>query len=245
MVAVALVARLTTIGYGLPYELDPDERDFVEHAWRMIEDGRFDPQWYGHPAATLMGILAFLYAIYGAVGTALGAFDGMAAVGDAYRADVTQLFLIGRLVSVVSGVAVVALVYAIGRELRMRAVWAALAALLVALSIPMIHFSSIVRSDIPMVALMLAVVLVSLRILDRPSGRSFLVAGALLGLCVTTKYPGLLAAVPIFYANLVVVAERRTDRGLLWLAGAAVASVVVAFIVAPYLFLNPATRSRS
>src|SRR5688572_5598853 len=60
--AIALLLRLTLVRYGLPYELDPDERDFVESAWRMIEQGRWDPRWYGHPAGTLMGVLALLYA---------------------------------------------------------------------------------------------------------------------------------------------------------------------------------------
>ena len=56
--ALALVLRLAPIGYGLPYELDTDEHLFVDAAWRMIENGDLDPDWYGNPATPLFAILA-------------------------------------------------------------------------------------------------------------------------------------------------------------------------------------------
>ena len=35
IVTVAVVVRIATIGYGLPYELDPDEETFVRAALRI------------------------------------------------------------------------------------------------------------------------------------------------------------------------------------------------------------------
>jgi 4-amino-4-deoxy-L-arabinose transferase-like glycosyltransferase len=235
---LALLIRIATIGYGLPYELDPDERDFVNNAWRMVADGSFDPRWYGHPAGTFMGVLAVLYALYGAVGTAIGSFDSILDVGAAYYRDVTDFFVIGRAWTAITGVAVVAMTYAVVRELRATAFWAAVAALLVTLSLPMIRFSSIVRADMLLSVFMLAVIFVMLRTMERPSARGFVAAGILLGLAVVTKYPGVLAVVAIVYANVVLVAEKKTDRGLYWLAAAGLASVLVAAVVAPYLFIN-------
>jgi hypothetical protein len=118
LAALALVIRLTLVGFGLPYELDPDMRDFVESAWRMIEQGRWDPRWYGHPEGTLMGVMALLYAGYAATGVAVGAFDGSAAVGQAYRSDVTDFFLMARVVTALSGTAVVLMTYALLRRIE-------------------------------------------------------------------------------------------------------------------------------
>jgi hypothetical protein len=238
--AVALAARLAVVGYGLPYEFDPDERAFVDPAWRMIESGSFDPGFYGHPAATLMDALAGMYASYGFMGVLLGSFDSVSGAGEAYRADVTHFFIIGRFVAAISGVAVVLTTYAVLRELRASAFWAALAALSLAVSFPMIQFSTLVRADMLLTAFLMAVVLVMLRALDKPSGAAFALAGVFMGLAVTSKYPGVLAVAPILIANITLVLERRITprRGLRWLAAAALASVVTAFIVAPYLFIN-------
>ena len=190
IVGVAIIPRLAMIGYGLPYELDPDERLFVDSAWQLVESGTPDKLRFGVPAATIIDLLAGIYATYGAVGTLVGAFDSIAGAGDAYRADVTHFFVIGRLVSVLSGLAVVLMTYAVLRELRVTAFWAAVAALMVALSFPMIQFSSIVRPDMLMTACLLAVVLVMLRVLERPSVTAFIVAGVLLGLSAASKYRG-------------------------------------------------------
>jgi hypothetical protein len=54
---IALVLRLRWVGYGLLYELDPNERDFVDAAWGMVERSDLNPGSYG-PAATLIDILA-------------------------------------------------------------------------------------------------------------------------------------------------------------------------------------------
>lgn len=55
---VALIPRLAMIGYGLPYELSPDEQLFVDSAWRIVERGSPDPSRFGVPAATIIDLLA-------------------------------------------------------------------------------------------------------------------------------------------------------------------------------------------
>ena len=240
LVAVALTIRLALVGFGLPYELDPDERDFVESAWRMIEQGHWDPRWYGHPAATLVGLMALLDAGYAAVGMAFGTFGDIASVGKAYRADVTDFFMIGRIVTAISGAAVVLATFAVIRRIGVATFWAAVGALVVAVATPMVDFSSVVRADMLLTALLLAILIVMLKALERPSGGLFALAGILLGLAVTSKYTGALGLAPILAVNVIlVVKERITPRtGLIWLGGAALASLGVAFIVAPYLFIN-------
>lgn len=136
--SLALLLRLAVVGYGLPYEFDPDERLFVDAAWHMVESGSPDPRWYNAPASTLIDVLGLLYATYGLAGVLAGAFDSVAAAGDAYRADVSHFFLVARIVTALSGVAVVLMTYAVACELRVSRFWAGIAALLMAVSFAMI-----------------------------------------------------------------------------------------------------------
>lgn len=244
---LALVLRLLMVPYGLPYEFDPDERLFVDAAWQMVEGGAWDPGWNGVPASTLMDILAAVYALYGSAGAMLGSLDSIVAAGEAYRADVSHFFIIARVVTAISGVAVVLMTYAVARELRVPAFWAAIAAALMALSFAMIQYSGLIRPDMLTTTFLLATVLVMLRTLDRPSAMMFVIGGVFLGLAATSKYPGVLAVVPIVAVNTTLVVEHRITprRGLLWLAAAAAASFVVAVIVGPYLFVNFADTIRA
>ncbi len=237
---LALVVRLMPVGYGLPFEFDPDEYLFVISAAYMVETGGWDPAWYGVPAATLMDVLALLYAAYGTIGTLAGVFDSTAGAFTAYRSDVTDFFVISRVVTAISGSAVVLVAYLVARELRTSVLWASVAALMLSLSWVMVEYSSIVRPDMLLVVFLLAIVLVMLKVLDRPSGWLFIVGGVLLGFAVTSKWPGLLGVVPILFANVVLTVEGiiTPRRGLIWLAGAAVASLLTAFILGPYLFIN-------
>jgi Dolichyl-phosphate-mannose-protein mannosyltransferase len=236
----ALLIRVVPIGYGLPYEFDPDEYLFVSVAGHMVEHGTYDPGWYGVPASTLIDVLAGLFATYGAFGTVVGAFDSIGDAVVSYRMDVSHFFLIGRFVTAITGALVVLMAYGLSRELRVSVLWSSVAALALAVSWPMVEYSSIVRMDMLLAVFIMATVFVMVRVLDRPSARSFVAAGVLLGLAVTSKYPGILAVVPILGANVTLTVEGRITprRGLVWLAGAAAASLITAFVVAPFLFIN-------
>ena len=237
---VAIVPRLLLVPYGLPYELDPDEHLFVDAAWQMVEGGIGDPAWYNVPASTLMDIMAVPYAAVSGIGVATGQLDAIQAAGDAYRADVSGFFMIGRVVTAISGLGVVLMTYAVAREVHVSRFWAAVAAVLIALSFAMIQFSALIRPDMLMIVFLLATVIVSLRVLTRPTGRAFALAGVLLGLAAASKYTGALAIVPIVAANAMLTVEEKITprRGLLWLAASAAAGAIIALLVGPYLFLH-------
>ena len=158
----------------------------------------------------------------------------------AYRADVSHFFIIGRFVTAISGVLVVVVAYLVARELRISVFWASVVAVMLAVSWPMVEYSSIVRMDMLLTALLLATVLVMLRALERPTTRAFAIAGVFLGLAVTSKYPGLMAVLPILFVNMTLTIEGRITprRGLILLGVAALASFITAFVIAPFLFIN-------
>jgi hypothetical protein len=103
LLAFAFLYRLSAVLYGLPQQLDPDERISVEAATRMVADRSLDPQWCGAPASTLITILGILYSAIAAGGLLFGFFGSLADLGAFYDADVAVFFVVGRMVSVISG----------------------------------------------------------------------------------------------------------------------------------------------
>ena len=240
ILALALGLRLIVVNYGLPQELYPEEEVHAKAALHMIERTTLDPAWYGHPASTLIDGLAGLYAAYGLIGVLTGSLDSVSGVANQYRADVSDFFLIGRIYTALVGVAVILMTYVLARELRISVFWSATAALLLALSALVIRYASVVRVDMLQILFLLLVTFIMVRALSRPTAWGFILAGACLGLAVASKYPGIVGVVPIIAAATMLAAERRiaVRQAVLWLVLAAAASLVAAFVVAPYLFLN-------
>lgn len=241
LLLIALLLRLAGVAFGLPQQLDPDERIFVQGALRMLTDGDLDPGWYGGPASTLMGGLAILYGAYGAMGVLAGTFETVADVGSAYLADASHFLVIGRVFTAFAGAVVVLLTYAVSRQLRVSVFWSIVAMATVTLSPVMVKYSLVVRMDMFQIAFIMLVLLMVLKAMTRPTLGKFVLAGLFLGLAVASKYPGILAVVPIIAAAVVLTGRGRITwtLALVYLTCAAVASLVAVLVVAPYLFLDP------
>ena len=246
ILGLALSLRLAVVSFGLPQELDADEETFVEAALHMVHERTLDPSWFGDPASTLLDVLAALYAAHGI----LGVLTGTARSG---RVGVPRLpggrlpLLPGR--TPLHGTR---RCRRHPRGLRDRArapdfdPLVGVASLVVAVRGSMIVYSTTVRSDMLQILFLLLIVYVTTRALTRPTAASFGLAGACLGLAVTSKYPGLVGVVPILAAVGTLVWERKVGvgRALMWLVLAATTSVIVAFLVGPYLFLEFPGRAR-
>ena len=112
--------------------------------------------------------------------------------------------------------------------------------LILAVSALMIRYATTVRADMLQILFLLLILWIMARSLSRPTATSFVLAGACLGLAVTSKYPGLVGVLPIVAAATTLVLERHLTarKAVLWLAMAAIASVVTAVLTGPYLFIN-------
>jgi len=54
ILGLAAALRLVGIEYGLPFPvLDPDERNIVPRAWRIVHGGGLDPDWFDYPTLVL------------------------------------------------------------------------------------------------------------------------------------------------------------------------------------------------
>jgi hypothetical protein len=239
ILALGLVLRLSALFFGLPQQLDPDERLSIMAAGRMLGGDRLlDPQWYGWPGYTLHTLLAFSFAAFAALQLALGQFETLRDLEALFYNAPDALFVIGRLWGAISGTLCILATYMLAKRVLPRA-WALAAATLVALSPTMLELSMLTRPDMLQILFMLLVMIFAIDAAEDPSARqrNFLLAGICLGLATASKYPGAVAVLAILIAvsleHGITIRERAISLGIA--AGASVASV---FISAPYLVLN-------
>jgi hypothetical protein len=103
----------------------------------------------------------------------------------------------------------------------------------------MVQFSTIIRPDMLQILFMLLVIMSSMAALSHPKQfrRHLMLAGFSLGFATASKYPGVLAVVPIGLSALLVRGISIRERALALLA-AAVASILAVFVSSPYLLLD-------
>lgn len=233
---LAFALRIFTIRYGLPMELDPDERVFTDSAVRMVVLRTLDPDWYGAPASTLMLLLAGAYQIY----YIFGDFASYGAFLQSYFSDVTPFFLIGRALSAVIGAACVPVAYLVCRGLGINAFWSVMAGMAIAISPMMIAYSAIVRMDMLQILFTLLFLLVGLRTLSEPNIKRFFSLGLLLGLATTSKYPSIVFIATGLWILYVLRKEYFTpsDRIITYFRTAVVGALVAVFVSGPFIFIK-------
>jgi 4-amino-4-deoxy-L-arabinose transferase-like glycosyltransferase len=144
-------------------------------------------------------------------------------------------YLVGRWTQALIGTVAVALVFLLGRRLGGPRT-ALVAAALAAVSPQLVRQSAMINEDAALVATLLGALLAAARAGAAPSWRSYLLAGAAVGLACSAKFNGVTAAL----ALLVVTAVNPRDaQGWLRLAGAGLTAAVVFLLLNPFLLLDP------
>lgn len=229
------------IFYGLPQEFDADEGIFVVYAAQMLADGTLDPRWYGIPASMLMYALATIFAVIGVVGVAIGAFDSLGELGQLFLRDVTLFHAAGRALTVLTALLCVPIMWRIMQRLKIDRRFGYLALLVFCLSPLIARYASIIRGDVYQMFFNLLGLWFSLRVLEQKHFyRDIAIAGACVGFALTNKYPGVLGAVPVIGAAIILLVRKQISfkRAAVGLALAGAASLVAAFLTGPFLFLN-------
>jgi len=242
IIILAAGFRAYHLNYDLPFLYDQDEPMFVEHTLTMLKNHDFNPHWFGVPASTTMYLLALVYAGVFAVGRVFGVFHSVEDFKNLYYANPSVFYLSGRIVSLVFGVATIALIYKIGKRM-FGASAGLLAAAVVTLSPPHISLSQQVRMDVQMVFLLVAAYWYCLNILEKQDWKSYLLAGFLTGLACVTKYPAAVFTLILACTHFAVhpTFKLREHRKLV---GCAVATVIGVFVGSPFLFFDFATVLR-
>lgn len=186
---VSLLLRLWGSGFGLPAytRYHPDEHALVTRAAAILWTGDWNLQRFNYPPFYAY-IQAVAYAGYFLWGASRGLWNTVPPF------TLPQYYHVGRLVTVLAGVATVLVVYQIGRHTFGRRASLAAAALLGGSYLHIIH-SHYATFDV-MVGLLAALTLhFSVLIRTRRQAQWYLLAGLCAGLAGATKYNGAVALV--------------------------------------------------
>jgi hypothetical protein len=243
---LALVLRAWGLGYGLPAIYNQDEVAIMNRAL-ALPGNHLNPKNFLYPTFYFYALMAWEGGFF-LVGRVLGLFHSVADFERAFFVDPSRLYLAGRWLSVLCGVATVWATYRLAARLFDRA--AALGAAVLLAAAPFaVRDAHYVKHDVPVTLLIVAAVFATARLVVEPDARArrgpWLIAGAWAGLAMSTHYYAIFVTVPIVVAAIgrPDLGERRPVRiGSLALAAAA---AMIAFVVAsPFMLFNLPTVLR-
>jgi len=204
ILALALILRLGVVTGTWNAQPWGDPADYHTHGAALALVGSYPPTNFAEPGgASALRPPVFPYLL-----------------GTAYQVTGVRVNA-GRLIGVLLGTLAVGLVFLIARRIwgPRHALWAAG---LTAVFPPLVWLSAALLSELVFVPLVLGLVLVLLRLRDRPAVLPAALAGLLLGLAVLTRTNGLLLLAP---ACVAVLAAQGPGRGR------AAAAMLAAFAV--------------
>ena len=242
VLAIALGLRLWGINFGLPYVEHPDEPFWVIQVLKMIKSGDPNPHDFIYPSLYYY-VNALIYLVYYSFGRLFGAFGSLAdlaepvlLMGGAGKTTLPMLFLTGRSLSVLLGVATVALTFDLGRRITGFVLGGVLAGLWAAFSPTLIANSRFLIPDGPLAFCTTLVVWAGWRAYQAGRTRDYLLAGMALGLAVGLKINAAIFALAIALAHFLRTGWRGVKDWRLYAAGAI--SVVVFLATTPFAILD-------
>lgn len=266
ILVLAAWLRVTGLGFGLPAVFNPDEVAIMSRALGFAK-GDLNPHNFLYPTFYFYVLFAWVGGSF-AISWITGAAPSLAAFQTQFFVDPSSVYLAGRMLGVVCGVATVWLTWILGARLGgWRA--GACAALFLAVAPTAVRDAHYVKHDVP-VTLAIAVALIVLVRLARvggepapdapadadPSPLELVTAGAACGVAFSTHYYSVFLALPLALAvalRLGAVGPRRAAAGGTALPGpratallaawgwAAAGAIVVFFALSPFLLVEPGT----
>jgi hypothetical protein len=198
VLAMAFGLRVWGIKWGIPKEPywdnhHPDEKVGMTIVYTLATERGLNPHYFVNPSWHYY-TLAFVNWLAGASGI-VPTLDQVAS-GEAELGDVTNIWLVARMVSVVLGAASVLLVFLAAARLFGNLDAGLLSAWLAAVNPVLVAQSHYITVDGPAVFWLLLAFCLLLLSLDKPGIRYAVLAGAAGGLAAATKYTGLLIVLP-------------------------------------------------
>jgi len=233
---------------NLPYFAEADEGIFVGRAVRMASTGDLNPHWFGNPGSTTFYPQTFLFHIWYAATENGSLFSANPDLQMHFNQEMSDYFLLGRMLSVLYGVLSLPLTYLLGKRVFNQRIGLIGAWLLLANAVYW-YYAQIVRTDTS--ALFWSVLSLWLCIIayERPIWRNFLLAGLIIGFSIASRY-FMVALIPMFFLLwLATVRTNRDDqtRNQFIINGiTGFLAVLVGFaITTPYFFLDFATALKN
>lgn len=247
ILAVGLGLRLVGIAYGLPAVYNPDEVAILNRALGFAT-GDPNPHNFVYPTLYFYALFAWEGLFYLA-GRLAGMFDSLAAFRQEFFVDPTRIYLAGRTLTALLGVATIGAVYRLGTRLYDQRT-GLLAALLLAVAPIAVRDAHYVKHDVPVTFLIVLTLCALARVIAEPARRqrprAWLLAGALAGLAMSTHYYAVFVALPVAVAALVAGPDPAEpwSRRLRWLFLAGAAATVAFVVGSPFLVAEPGTFLR-
>jgi 4-amino-4-deoxy-L-arabinose transferase-like glycosyltransferase len=239
MLALVLGAwlRIWGMDYGLPHPLTrPDEERIVGRAQTIFATGDWHPGSFFYPSLPFYLSTFALYIYYG-LGKLAGSYDRPFDL--LFEIAVTRPGLhywICRWVSVLAGVATIAVTYALGRVAsgsRLVGIGAAILLSVCHLHVRDSHFATV---DIVMTFFVTLSLVFAVRAVEARGPSSYVLAGLAAGLATSCKYNAAIVFVPIVAAAL--VASRDTISGAKHVGIAALTASLAFAATSPYVLLR-------
>ncbi len=222
---LAVVVYAWGIGHDLPYIVQPDEHIFyAAPAVRMAATGTLHPQYLEHPASTVRYPLALLYRLWFFFAHRGRLLHPDPNIALAYGQNPGPFLLLGRLLSAVYAISSIPLLWLLGNRLFGRRS-ATIAGWFMIWTYWLLIYVQMIRDDSACIFYGLLFVLAALRAYRKPSAGNHAIAGATLGLAISTKYYMALFAILLVSIDLLLLIRPPLPRRKLWLA----------FAVAPLL----------
>ncbi|MEK7874034.1 MAG: glycosyltransferase family 39 protein, partial [Chloroflexota bacterium] len=161
-----------------------------------------------HPAG-YPDVLLLAYGLYALLGLVTGAFASLEDMAFTYLVDPHVFYVIARAISAVGGAAAIALTFRLGRRLADDRVGLIAAGVMTAAFLP-VWFSHFALMESMVMLLATGAFMASLHALTSPTRRAFVLAGALGGFAMSTKYNGGFFILPMVAAH--ILASRRAGK---------------------------------
>ena len=237
---LALALRTVGLSYGLPDHFHWDEPTIMNRVIAM-GGGDLNPHFFYYPTLLMYLLLVANGALY-AVGHVLHVYPSTSAFAVSYLTDSTASYVVGRALVATLGAATVLLAFLVGRRF-VSAPAGLIGAVLLAVSPVHIGNSHFATNDVPMAFFALLSYVFLWQVYARGRTRDYVLAGAVIGLGVSTKYLPVVLLVSLALAHAF---RLRTETGTWRSAGTGLGRLVAAGAVAfvafavtsPYVLLD-------
>lgn len=255
IVVVAAALRSIGSGYGLPHVYNPDEVAIMSRALGFAR-GDLNPHNFLYPTLYFYVLFAWEGAWF-VVGRLGGVYASLQAFETSFFVDPSAIYLAGRALSMVTGVATVIVTWRLGTRLfgRLAGVSAAMLLAVAPLAVRDAHY---VKHDVPVTLLIMLVHLwLAGLVIDQTAAatptslsraaqeRGWAGVGVVAGLAMSTHYYAIFVAVPIAIAACLPARDGEPwSPRIVRLGTAGLATAVAFFAASPFLAIEPGTAIR-
>lgn len=199
--------RFWGIEWGLPYEYQTEEHRNIKYPLRMGGTGDLNPHFFLYPSLYLYFML-FVYGCYYLLGRLFGIFSNTQDFAHSFIRDPTCFFLIGRGLEALFSLGIVFLTYRIGKKIFSEK--AGLIAAFILTCLPnSIYTSHITKGDMAAMLLALLAWFFSYQIYKTAETKYYFLAGAFLGLAISTKYQMAMIGIALPVAHFLSLGSRK------------------------------------